>query len=97
MRYSFKIFLPIGDKNFDGILKYLPSQSNGNINKKLDIIVPSNTDWSFRVNQFYQNNCYQSTNSQSSWICFDFKKNIVIPTLNTEIYQPQMKKSQKLQ
>ena len=40
-RYALKQFLPNGDQNFDGILKFLLTESNGNIREKVEITASS--------------------------------------------------------
>ena len=80
-RYALKQFLPNGDQNFDGILKFLLTESNGNISEKVDITASSTNDGScIYVTQYDNNNYYQSSNEQNAWICFDFKDKKIIPT-----------------
>lgn len=72
-RYPVKQFLPNGDQNFDGILKFLLTESNGNISEKVGMTASSNLDSLIIVTQYDNNSCYQSYNEQNPWICFDFK------------------------
>lgn len=77
-----KKFVPNGESNFNGIIKYLVDESNGNISEKVNITASPNYNGEepYVVTQFDKENEYQSTDVQGSWICFDFKDCLIIPT-----------------
>lgn len=77
-----KLFLPNGESNFNGIIQYLLTNSNGNISEKVHITASSyNGDLkTVNVTQFNNSSCFQTDDAQSSWICFDFKDGRILPT-----------------
>lgn len=75
-----KTFLPRGDSNFDGIIKFLVDESNGDISEKVGLTASSNQDYCKNVTQYNTNSDYQSKNEPNGWICFDFKDKRIIPT-----------------
>ena len=72
-------FQPKGEQDFDGILNFLLSESNGNISEKVEITASSDQQYCQNVTQYDTINCYQSSDTQNSWICFDFKNKRIIP------------------
>lgn len=75
-----KRFLPKGEKNFDGIIRHLLAESNGNITEKVNITASSNDYLAVNVTHFDQSDDFCSSNAQNSWICFDFKDSRIVPT-----------------
>ncbi|KAK8838754.1 hypothetical protein M9Y10_032793 [Tritrichomonas musculus] len=71
-RYNKRRFLPKGDDNFDGIIRHLLAESNGNITEKVNITVSSNDYLAVNVTHFDKTDDFCSSDSQNSWICFDF-------------------------
>lgn len=62
------------------MLKFLLTESNGNISEKVGMTASSNLDSLIIVTQYDNNSCFQSYNEQNPWICFDFKDKKIIPT-----------------
>lgn len=81
-RYRGKMFLPRGERNFEGIISHLQRESNGKISEKVEITAsPVNGGNSIvNVTHFDKDDYYKSTDVAGSWICFDFKKSRVVPT-----------------
>lgn len=81
------IFLPFqSDKEFNGIINYLSTQSRGNIFQKINISSSStaNENESFSpINSILyedETRYFLSGSHKNSWLCFDFKKHRIIPT-----------------
>lgn len=80
-----KKFVYKHDDKFDGIIKYLQSESNGNIKNMIEIT--SSTLHSQSFSQYNvclfddkdNNKYFHTTDKQNSWICFDFKDHKIIP------------------
>lgn len=79
-RYWCKEFLPKGDDNFDGTIKFLVDESNGDISEKVVLTALANQHLCKCVTQYNANDYYSSNNSENSWICFDFKDKRIIPS-----------------
>lgn len=77
-----KIFLPNGERNFEGIFWRLQKESNGNISEKVDM-TSSPTNFyrlPIYVTHFDKDDYFQSTDVEGSRICFDFKSSRIVPT-----------------
>ena len=61
-----KTFLPKGDSNFDGIIKFFVDESNGNISEKVDLTASSNQEKCKLVTLYNTNDYYYSINKQNS-------------------------------
>lgn len=79
-RYWCKEFLPKGDDNFNGTIKFLVDESNGDISEKVVLTALANQHLCKCVPQYNTNDYYSSNNSENSWICFDFKDKRIIPS-----------------
>ena len=84
-----KTFLYSRENEFKGIINYLKMQSNGEVNKVINITASSVSKSSSTVSNFDPSNVilyedskkiFMSENVPNSWICFDFKNNKIIPT-----------------
>ena len=79
-------FSPPGQNTFKGILNYLRTQSNNQIESKVSFSTSSigNSDEYYQprvVTLFEDENKYFYTNDEpGSWLCFDFGESRVIPT-----------------
>lgn len=71
------------NKEFNGILNYLRSKSNGKIESEVNITAStyqnSHEPW-YVVLYEDQSKQFFTNNTPNSWICFDFKDHKVIPT-----------------
>lgn len=75
-----KSFLPKGDKNFDGIIKFLVDESKNEISKKIDLTTSSNQEHCNFIIEYNTDYGFGTQNEPNSWICFDFKDKRIIPT-----------------
>ena len=84
-----RTFLYSRENEFNGIINYLKMQSNGEINKLLNITASSISKSNYGNSNFDPSNVilyddqkkvYMSENVPNSWICFDFRNNLIVPT-----------------
>lgn len=80
-----KLFLYHNDKKFNGILNYLSKESNGNIQKLVNITSSqlhsqAYSPYNVCLYENESNKYFYTDNLPNSWICFDFKDHRVIPT-----------------
>lgn len=79
------IFVTSGQNDFNGILKHLLTQSNGQIEKEVGITASSVSNGEYyqpkNVVLFDQQNYhFESESGKNNWLCFDFKNHQVNPT-----------------
>ena len=81
-----KLFEKSDQSEFNGILNYLMSQSNGQIEKEINItsssVLCNNDNYQPRNVVLFgdKNKYFYSENYTNSWLCFDFKEHRIIPT-----------------